>query len=350
MPIKKLRVGMIGCGHISSQHGPAWIASPDSDLVAICDQDPTRLAQKAAAWGVVRTYSDPSEMIRHENLDAVDIVTRPASHAALVQLAANNKLHVLCQKPLASTLAEATEIAKTCDAAGSRFMVTEMWRFLPWFRLMREEVDRGAIGRPYYLRVVGARRPMARSHPVNPNQPYFAEMPMLIIYELMIHWIDAARYVLGEVESVFARSVRINPVIAGEDAAVVVLTHERGATSNLDGSWSAHGFPPGPTREGDIVLEGSAGALHFAPQSGEMRRSTDAGVEVIGTFADMAVAFQSAFTACIGHFAQAVRTGQPFESSGMDNLRTLDVTLAAYRSIETGEVIRTLAPALVEQI
>ena len=343
-----LQIGMIGCGHISSQHGPSWIASPDADLVAICDQDPARLAQKAAAWNVARTYSDPAEMILRENLDAVDIVTRPESHSALVRLAARNKLHVLCQKPLASTLAEAAEMARTCEEAGSRFMVTEMWRFLPWFRLMRSELDQGTIGRPYYLRVVGARRPMKRSHPVNPNQPYFAEMPMLIIYELMIHWIDAARYILGEVESVFARSVRINPVIAGEDAAIVILSHERGATSNLDGSWAAHGFPPGPTREGDIVLEGSEGSVHFAPHSGEVRRATADGIVTIGQFPGMEVAFQSAFSGCIGHFAHAVRTGQPFESSGMDNLRTLEVTLAAYQSIETGKAVRTHFTPLVE--
>ena len=339
MAKSKLRVGMIGCGHISSQHGPAWLASPDAVLVAICDQDSGRASKKAAEWQVDRIYVDPTDMIKREKLDAVDIVTRPESHTSLVQLAAQHGLHVLCQKPLASTLAEATAMSNFCETAGVRFMVTEMWRFLPWFRLFKEEVDQDTIGRPYYLRIIGARRPMQRSRPVNPNQPYFADMPNLIIYELMIHWIDAARYVLGDIEGVFARSVRINPAIVGEDAAIVVLTHKGGATSNLDGSWAAHGFPPGPTREGDIVLEGSEGTLHFAPHSGEVTRSTVDGTVKIACFPDMAVAFQSAFSGCIAHFAQAVRLGKSFESSGVDNLQTLAATLSAYRSIETGEVI-----------
>ncbi len=348
MAKNKLRVGMIGCGHISSQHGPAWLASPDAELVALCDQDAGRVSAKATEWGVANTYSDPAAMIAHEKLDILDIITRPDSHASLVRLAAQNGLHILCQKPLASTLAEATSMVEVCRSAGVRFMVTEMWRFLPWFRLFKNEIDRGSVGRPYYLRIIGARRRMPRSRPVNPVQPYFADMPMLIVYELMIHWIDAARYVLGDVEGVFARSARINSAIIGEDAAIVVLTHRSGATCNLDGSWAAHGFPPGPTREGDIVLEGSEGSLHFVPLSGMVMRSTAAGTETIGSFPDMANAFQSAFSSCIGHFARSIQADEPFESSGEDNLRTLEATLAAYKSIESGALVRVGAGMTVQ--
>ena len=314
----------------------------------MCDQDSGRASAKAAEWGVANTYSDPAVMIGQEKLDIVDIITRPNSHASLVRLAAQNGLHVLCQKPLAATLTEAKSMVEICRSANVRFMVTEMWRYLPWFRLFKREIDRGSIGRPYYLRVIGARRPMSRSRPVNPVQPYFADMPMLIIYELMIHWIDAARYVLGDVEAVFARSARINPAIVGEDAAIVVLTHIGGATSNLDGSWAAHGFPPGPTREGDIVLEGSDGSLHFDPLTGAVMRSTAAGTETIGNFPDMVDAFQSAFSGCIRHFAHSVRSNEHFESSGEDNLLTLETTLAAYRSIESGTLVRVGAATTLE--
>src|SRR5438128_6752030 len=103
-----LRVGMVGCGYISYQHGPAWLGSPDAELVALCDADLGRARARGAEWGVERCYVDPAEMIARERLDAVDIVTRPDTHQALVGIAAERGCHVTCQKPLAATLDEAS--------------------------------------------------------------------------------------------------------------------------------------------------------------------------------------------------------------------------------------------------
>jgi predicted dehydrogenase len=338
---EKLRVGLIGCGYISYQHGPAWLASTDAELVAVCDQDEARARARAAEWGVGAVYRDAAEMIERERLDAIDVVTRPETHAALVGLGAERGVHVLCQKPLAPTLAEARAMVDTCERAGVRFMVAEMWRHLPWFRELRRQLDAGAVGEPYHLRVIGARRARRRAPPVNENQPYFAAMPMLIVYEMMIHWIDPARYLLGEAETVYARMRRVNPAIVGEDWALVVLAHAGGATSQLDGSWANDAEPPGPTREGDVVLEGTEGVLHFAPHERELRLVKLGGdTTVVARYPDMAESYQRAFDGCIGDFADAVRAGRPFESSAADNLKTLGATLAAYESARIGQVAR----------
>jgi predicted dehydrogenase len=337
----KLRVGLIGCGYISFQHGPAWRASEDAELVAVCDQDEGRAGARAAEWGVGAVYRDAAEMIERERLDAIDVVTRPQTHTALVGLGASRGVHLLCQKPLAPTLDGARAMVETCERAGVRFMVAEMWRHLPWWRDLRGQVEAGAIGEPYHLRVVGARRAMRREAPVNENQPYFAAMPKLIVYEMMIHWIDPARYVLGEVETVYARMRRVNPAIVGEDWALVVLTHAGRATSQLDGSWANDAEPPGATREGDVVLEGTEGVLHFAPHERELRVVKLGGeTSVLARYPEMAESFQRAFDGCIGDFANAVRTGRAFESSAEDNLKTLGATFAAYESARTGEVVR----------
>jgi predicted dehydrogenase len=180
---------------------------------------------------------------------------------------------------------------------------------------------------------------MRRERPVNDSQPYFADMPKLIVYEMMIHWIDAARSLLGEVDSVYARMAHLNPAIVGEDFALVVLTHGD-ATTVMDGSWGTPVEPPGGTREGDIVLEGLEGQLHFAPRGGELRLTTRSSSDVVATFPDIAAGFQAAFNGCIHHFASAVRNGAAFESSAADNLKTLGATFAAYESARTGQVVR----------
>src|SRR6185437_2015505 len=157
---------------------------------------------------------------------------------------------------------EAAGMVNVCRAAGVRFMVNEMWRYLPWFRDLRSLLgdpltgEGGLIGAAHYLRIIGPRRPMRRSLPVHENQPYFAEMPRLIIYEMYIHWIDAARSLLGEVETVYARGGRMNPLIRGEDWAALLLGHRGGATSLIESSWAAPTDLPERLREGDVLVEG----------------------------------------------------------------------------------------------
>lgn len=340
----RLRAALVGAGHISAQHAPAWVASPDADLVAICDVDRARAearrAQVRALGGPEPAlYTDIDAMLAEVRPDCVDLATRPETHHALIARAVKASAHVLCQKPLAPTLAEAQGMADLANAAGARFMVTEMWRFLPWFRDLGRLLAAQTIGSPHYLRIVGPRNPMHRERPVHPNQPYFADMPKLIVYEMYIHWIDAARYLLGDVASVYARAARVNPAIRGEDWALVVLGHQNRATSLLESSWATPTDTPEIRREGDILVEGETGALHLDPRSLELRLIRPSGVEVLQRYDSLDAAFQSAFNACIGHFAAAVRHGQPFESSVADNLKTLAATLAAYESIEKGQAI-----------
>jgi D-apiose dehydrogenase len=338
-----LRVALIGAGHISAQHAPAWVASPDASLVAICDLDRSRAENRRAQLASlgqpdVAIYADVDRMLAEVQPDCVDLATRPETHRALVEKAAKAGCHVLCQKPLAATVAEGNEMVRICQEAGVRFMVTEMWRFLPWFRDLRRFLDAGAVGPAHYLRVIGPRHPMSRQRPVDPGQPYFADMPRLIVYEMYIHWIDCARYLLGEVESVYARAGRVNPAIVGEDWAALLLGHVAGGTSLIESSWASPPTTLEPRREGDVLLEGAEGALAFDAATLELRIARPGSVEVVGRYDSLATAFQSAFDGCLGHFAAAIRHNQPFESPAEDNVRTLAVTLAAYESLAEGRV------------
>ncbi len=342
---RKLRAALIGAGHISAQHAPAWVASPDADLVAICDLDQGRAENRRAQLAElgqpdVSIYGDVDDMLAEARPDCVDVATRPETHFALIEKAARSGAHVLCQKPLAASLEEARSMIAVCRDYGVRFTVTEMWRFLPWFREARRLLDADALGPAHYLRIVGPRQPLQRSPPVHPQQPYFAAMPRLIVYEMYIHWIDTARFLLGDVESVYARGGRINPAIAGEDWAAVLLGHREGGTSLIESSWASPSTTGEPLREGDVLLEARDGALHFDPRTRELRLARFSGTEVAAQYPSLASAFQSAFDGCIGHFAHAVRFGLPFESPAEDNVRTLATTFAAYDSFRTKQAVQ----------
>ena len=334
-----LRAAIIGCGHISARHIPAWQATPDAELVAVCDLDRDRAEARAREFGVSGVYTDVAEMLDREPLDCVDIATRPETHRSLAQLVSGRGKHVLCQKPLAPTMREAREIAEICDRAGVRFMVMEMWRHIPAYKDMRRYLDAGLIGPVHAMRIVGRRRPMNRFHPVNPEQPYFAEMPKMYVYEMGIHWIDGARYLMGDVESVYARMARINPILAGEDWSVVVLGHAGGGTTLLDGSWASPEDAPRPVGDGGVLLEGRDGSLRFDALAGELRHITNDGATVLEHYEPPPKGMQASFDNCISDFASAVRFNRPFLSSGADNLQTLAATLAAYVSVAKAAVV-----------
>jgi predicted dehydrogenase len=336
---------LIGCGHISRSHLPGWAASPDAEIVAVCDLDRARAEARAAEFGVERVYDDPAAMLDAERPDVVDIATRPETHRELIALAAGRGVHVLCQKPLAPTLAEAEAMAEICRAAGVRFMVLEMWRWLPWYREIAARLAVGEIGPVHYARFQGGRTPFRRTRPINDTQPYFADMPMLIVYEMLIHWIDTARFLFGEIESVYARLARINPAIAGEDVALLTLGHAGGATTLLDHSWgTAPERRETRRRDGNVLVEGRDGSYRFDDEDGVLvRLGLDGSETVIGRYKESGDPFLAAFAACIGNFAAGVRVGAPFESEFEDNRRTLAATLAAYESARAGQVV-TLAP------
>ena len=336
-----LRAGLIGCGFISQQHIPAWQASPDAELVALCDANRARAEERAQQFGISAIYEDVETMLASEQLDCVDIATRPESHKALASLAASRGVNVLCQKPLASTMAEAREIAGLCARAGVRFMVLEMWRHVPAIKDLEQHLDAGLIGPVHSLRLLGHRRPMNRVHPVDPNQPYFAEMPKLLVYEMMIHYIDGIRYLMGDVESVYARLTRVNPVIEGDDHALVVFGHTSGATSMVDCSWASPPDKKPKMGAGDMLLEGRDGSLHLDPFDAELRHILNDGTVTVLKRYDGSgpSAYQAAFDSCIADFASAIRHGRPFLSPGSDNLKTLAATLAAYESMAQGTAV-----------
>src|SRR5579884_2456729 len=124
-----LRAALVGAGHISAQHAPAWVATDDASLVAVCDVDRARAENRAAQLAElghanVVIFTSVDEMLASTSIDCVDIATRPDTHRELIERFAKSGVHVLCQKPLAASLGEAKAMVDVCAQAGVRFMVT----------------------------------------------------------------------------------------------------------------------------------------------------------------------------------------------------------------------------------
>lgn len=322
------RGALIGCGYISESHLKAWSQIPEARIVAVADLDRDKATRRAKAFEIPAVYSDYRAMLAQESLDFVDIATPPDVHLEMVTEAAGQQLQVLCQKPVAPTLADLEAMIRVCEQAGVTFMVNENARFQPWFRRAGALLQANAIGRPYYINLTSRAR---GSMPVVQfgNQPFFATMPRLIVYELGVHFLDTLRYLFGEATHVYAQTRRVSPNIAGEDSATLLLGMA-GLTAVVDMSWAS--LPTWDSEEAaswaEVRIEGELGTLHLRTD-GLLRLITDDG-EKYDVFSPDAI--QTSFLAAQQHFIDCLRTGAEPETSGHETLKTMELVFGAYDS------------------
>ncbi len=322
-----LRVAIAGAGFASGMHLAGWTRLPAVDVVAICDPDQAKARSRAAAFGIARVFSDAAAMLDATRPDALDIAAPLSAHVPLCQLAIDRGVHVLCQKPLAPTLAEARKLAQA--AAGRvRLMVHENWRFRAHYRAIRRWLDDGLIGDPVsctmQVRSSGLIADERGELPALVRQPSLRTLSRLMIGEVLVHHLDVLRWLLGPLAVVAARTKRVCRAVAGEDVALVVL-EGRGVFVVLEGNFSVPGAPAAPIDRLDIA--GSEGMLSL---DGNVARVTGRNAQA-ATF-DLLAGYADSYAAAIEHFASAVQTGAPFETDVRDNLLTLALVEQSYDS------------------
>lgn len=342
----KLKAVAIGAGYFSQFHFDAWSRIPEVELCAICDTDLSRAEMAADRYGIPNMYSDVATMLDAESPNFVDMITRPETHEALCQLAFDRSLHVICQKPLAPTFDAAERIVGQANAASVRFMVHENFRFQPWYREIRSLIDRGEIGEQLHGISFRARPGDGWGDDAYlARQPYFRDMPRLLIYETGVHFIDTFRYLAGEVEEVYAVLNRRNEVIVGEDAALVTFQFASGAT----GVWDANRYNEGTDADprytfGEMLVEGSGGAIRLYGD-GRLTMQKLGGEETPHEYLHQRKGFAGD---CVyrtqRHFVDCLIADIPFETDGSEYIKTLKVQEAVYESAKRHQAIKLSKP------
>lgn len=171
----RVRIGVVGCGVVATAYYlPCIRRMPDAELTAVCDTNPRRTAACARLFGAREQYGDGFEMIAKAPVDLVLILTGPGMHARFALAAARAGKHLLLQKPMALTLADATAIAEAVRAAGVKALIepSDHTPLDPDYVLLRSVLDRGVLGRPHFFAMMpGA--PVG-PHPSLGNNPYGA--------------------------------------------------------------------------------------------------------------------------------------------------------------------------------
>ncbi len=340
--VSPLRVATIGAGYFSQFHHDAWARMDDVTLVSTCDSDPAKAIAMAKRFAVPRTYSDPEQMLEAESPDILDIITPPDSHLGLIRLAADRGVNVICQKAFCRNLEEAKQAVEIAEAAGILLVVHENFRFQPWYAEVKARIESDDLGEVYQttfrLRPGDGHGP----HAYLDRQPYFQSMKKFLVHETAIHFVDTFRYLLGDYRSVYADLRRLNPVIAGEDAGLIVFQHTSGARSLFDGNRLVdHAAENVRLTMGELLVEGARAAIRLDGNGRLFRRT-------LGTATEGEVGYNWSRSGFGGdavmrlqrHVVDGIRSGADIMNTGRDYLRCLEVENGIYRSAETERVQR----------
>ncbi len=322
-----MKIGLVGIGSMGHAHASAW-RGLGADLVGVTARSDDSAAEFAEQFGV-SAYDTFEELL--EVVDIVDLCIPTDLHRQFTEQAAAAGKHVICEKPIALTLEDAQAMEAACEGAGVRLFIAQVVRFFPHYRAARDLLASGALGD---LGTLTLRR--VSSAPMG-GKSWFADEARSggMIFDLMIHDLDYARWLGGPVERVYARSLRGQNPGAGHDYAQVTLRFASGALALVEGGWV---LPPGEFRTA-LDVAGTDGLIEWNSDSGDSVREflhkpeTD---EFAGVGLPSLAFARDPFEVELGHALNAIRNDLPFDVSAREATQALDLAISARASLSSG--------------
>jgi len=391
-----LRVGMVGYGFMGKAHAQAWRNAARffelplrPELTALCGRSATAVASAADTYGFASWETDWQDLIARDDIDVVDICTPGDTHATIAAAALDAGKHVLCEKPLANTVAQAREMvaaAQRAAARGRQAMVGFNYRRVPALALARRLIADGRLGTVYQVRAQ-----YLQDWIVDPEFPLVWRLRAEqagsgALGDLGAHSIDLAQYLTGRritgVSALLETLVPERPLpvaasglsatadarhaergrVTVDDAALFTARFEGGAI----GVFEATRFATGHKNAMRIEVSGSLGSLAFDCESlNELSfydRTQDqdtAGFQRILVTEPShpylagwwppghLIGYEHSFTHQVKDFVEAVATGTEPEPSFVDGLRT-QLVLAAVARSASADSVWTNVPTVAE--
>ncbi len=315
------QVGIVGLG------GIGWVHVSSLQQLGLqvhgYDGDPEARDRARDELGVV-VHDDLDQLVG--TVDVVDVCTPTDTHAGIALAAVRAGRPVICEKPLTRTVAEADELIAAATAASVPLHVAQVVRFFAAYAAAQAEVAGGVIGQPAVLR-------LTREGGMPAGRHWYHDTARSggIICDVMIHDIDYARWIAGDVVRVYARTLRPVEPQGTPTHAYVILTHVSGAISHLTASWARQGMPFRTSFE----LAGSDGMLEYASDARPALRTAPPELASAGGSSfDI-----SPWAAELDEFVTAIRGGPPPRVRAEDGRAALAIALAALESAESGRAI-----------
>ncbi|MBY0506322.1 MAG: Gfo/Idh/MocA family oxidoreductase [Bryobacteraceae bacterium] len=316
--------GILGAGDIARKHVAAAMQNaPGHRLAAIMRRNPAEAVAFAKDFNVDRVYTSAEDLVADPTIDAVFIGTPPSSHAELTALAARAGKHVLCEKPIASTVAAAQAMIDVCEGNNVRLMICHYQRANTRHQQIRQWLNDAVIGR-----VVSVRLNFSSYSPPTPDawRHSRAVAGGGPIMDLGSHCLDLLMYLCGPIDTAAVLTDSLAYHTDVEDTATMLLRLKSGAHATVTTHWSAH--CPDPEQSNAIEIWGTAGMILSSPlfskdSSGKLLLHRATGCEDHSRPAGKRI-----HEDVIEQFRIAVATGGPMLVPAEDALAGLEVILA----------------------
>jgi UDP-N-acetyl-2-amino-2-deoxyglucuronate dehydrogenase len=337
-----LNFALVGCGRIAKRHSELLgLKQIDgAQLVAVCDLDESK-AKAIGEQFSIPSYTDMHQMMRSEKIDAVVVLTESGNHARnVVELAQYGK-HIVVEKPMALTLDDADAMIQACDKSGGKLFVVKQNRFNVPVMKLREALDQGRFGK-LVLGTVRVRwcRP----------QEYYDQAPWRgtwamdggVLTNQASHHVDMLEWMLGEVDSVFARSATALAKIEAEDTAVVTLKFRNGALGVIEATTAARP----KDLEGSISVLGEGGTVEiggFAVNKMKVWNFVEpmpGDEDVMEKYSvNPPNVYGFGHQAYYEHVVDCIKNNSRHLVDGLQGRKSLELINAIYESIETGKEV-----------
>lgn len=241
---KKIGVAIVGTGFGSSAQIPAFLTCPDVQVVAVCSRDSARAAAAAAQFGIPSWFSDYDDLLKHPDIDAVSIVTPPYLHLPMTLAALSANKHILCEKPMAMNLDEASQMYRAAEQKQVVHVVDHELRFNPTRTRMRELIREGFVGKIYHCTVYISSD--YRADPLLRTWDWWSDAAQGggSVGATASHPIDLLRWCVGEIRSVagqlktFVTNRKLPDsdelrTVSSEDECAFLLEFESGAVGSV---------------------------------------------------------------------------------------------------------------------
>lgn len=350
--MKKLKIGIIGVGNISSTHIEGYLKNPACELYAFCDINPKTLREKGEKYGITRLYGDCNEMLAAlPELDAVSVCTWNNAHAPCTIAALNAGKHVFCEKPMAMNAAQAEEMRAAAEKAGRVLGIGFVRRFGDDADLARSLVESGKMGEVYYAKANYIRRNGSPGGWFS-DKSRSGGGPLI---DLGVHVIDLVRYIAGNPKPVSVYGATFSKidrrdikdgrayVVTGsdvkkdvfdvEDLAVAMIRFDNGCVLTVETSYNLN-----TDRDtGRVEIFGSKGGIIIDPNL-----TFHSVLE--GRMTDVSFPSPTAFNGCeyareIDDFVSAIVSGTPLRAPAEDGIQLMRILDAVYKSAETGHEV-----------
>jgi predicted dehydrogenase len=327
-----MKIGILSFAHL---HAEAYIqnlrAVPGVDLIGLADEDPVRGERFARQFGA--NFFPTYEALLAARPDGVLVCSENSKHRPLVELAAAAGVNVLCEKPLATSVADAQAVIAACERSGVSLMTAFPMRFSVPLMEVKARLDAGELGE------VMAWKGSNQGELPKKHRNWFVDKDLAgggALTDHIVHLVDVMRWYLNsEVVEVYAVANRIFHAeeVDVETGGMVMLTFQNGVFASIDCSWSRPPYWP------------SWGGLSF-------ELITDRGAVLVDAFRQNLTVYSHAVQrptwaywgsdanqAMVNEFIAALREQRQPKVTGLDGLRAVEVVAAAYRSVETGQPV-----------